>query len=229
MVDFVAHKFDVLLATTIIENGLDISNANTIIINRADRYGLSQLYQLRGRVGRSDRRAYAYLLVPPEDSLSHGRQEAAGGDSRVQRSRQRLPRGGARPRDPRRRQPARRRAERAHRSDRLRHVHEAPRADDQGAQGRRDRGRDPRQRQPPRRPADRGRLHPGHEPAAHRLPADGRRPHRRGARSAGPRGARPLRPAAGVGAESGRIRRRSGSWPTGSASSPSTGKGRRSS
>ena len=70
MVDFVAHKFDVLLATTIIENGLDISNANTIIINRADRYGLSQLYQLRGRVGRSDRRAYAYLLVPPEDSLS---------------------------------------------------------------------------------------------------------------------------------------------------------------
>ena len=70
MVDFVAHKYDVLLATTIIENGLDIPNANTIIINRADRYGLSQLYQLRGRVGRSDRRAYAYLLIPPEDTLS---------------------------------------------------------------------------------------------------------------------------------------------------------------
>ena len=70
MVDFVAHKYDVLLATTIIENGLDISNANTIVINRADRYGLSQLYQLRGRVGRSDRRAYAYLLVPPEEALS---------------------------------------------------------------------------------------------------------------------------------------------------------------
>ena len=70
MVDFVAHKHDVLLATTIIENGLDIPNANTIIVNRADRFGLSQLYQLRGRVGRSDRRAYAYLLVPPEDSLS---------------------------------------------------------------------------------------------------------------------------------------------------------------
>ncbi|MGB2716803.1 MAG: transcription-repair coupling factor [Vicinamibacterales bacterium] len=70
MVDFVAHKYDVLLATTIIENGLDISNANTIIVNRADRYGLSQLYQLRGRVGRSDRRAYAYLLIPPEDVLS---------------------------------------------------------------------------------------------------------------------------------------------------------------
>jgi transcription-repair coupling factor (superfamily II helicase) len=70
MVDFVAHKHDVLLATTIIENGLDIANANTIIINRADRYGLSQLYQLRGRVGRSDRRAYAYLLIPPEEALS---------------------------------------------------------------------------------------------------------------------------------------------------------------
>ena len=55
MLDFVARKFDVLLATTIVENGLDIPNANTIIINRADRYGLSQLYQLRGRVGRSDR------------------------------------------------------------------------------------------------------------------------------------------------------------------------------
>ena len=70
MVDFVAQKYDVLLATTIIENGLDIPNANTMIINRADRYGLSQLYQLRGRVGRSDRRAYAYLLIPPEEALS---------------------------------------------------------------------------------------------------------------------------------------------------------------
>jgi transcription-repair coupling factor (superfamily II helicase) len=70
MLEFVAKKYDVLLATTIVENGLDIPNANTIIINRADRYGLSQLYQLRGRVGRSDRPAYAYLLIPPDDSLS---------------------------------------------------------------------------------------------------------------------------------------------------------------
>jgi len=60
----------VLVATTIVENGLDIPNANTIVINRADRYGLAQLYQLRGRVGRSDRPAYAYLLIPPEDNLS---------------------------------------------------------------------------------------------------------------------------------------------------------------
>ncbi len=70
MVDFVQHKYDVLLATTIIENGLDIPNANTIIVNHAERFGLAQLYQLRGRVGRSDRRAYAYLLVPPEKTLS---------------------------------------------------------------------------------------------------------------------------------------------------------------
>ncbi len=70
MLGFVEHRCDVLLATTIVENGLDIPNANTIIINRADRYGLSQLYQLRGRVGRSDRAAFAYLLIPPQDSLT---------------------------------------------------------------------------------------------------------------------------------------------------------------
>ena len=70
MLSFVERRSDILLATTIVENGLDIPNANTIIINRADRYGLSQLYQLRGRVGRSDRAAYAYLLIPPQETLS---------------------------------------------------------------------------------------------------------------------------------------------------------------
>ncbi len=70
VLDFVAHKFDILVATTIIENGIDIPLANTIIINRADAYGLSQLYQLRGRVGRSNRRAYAYLLIPGEAALT---------------------------------------------------------------------------------------------------------------------------------------------------------------
>ncbi len=64
MNDFVHNKFQVLISTTIIENGIDIPNANTIIINRSDRFGLAQLYQMRGRVGRSSRRAYAYLLVP---------------------------------------------------------------------------------------------------------------------------------------------------------------------
>jgi transcription-repair coupling factor (superfamily II helicase) len=70
MLDFVDYKYDVLVATTIIENGIDIPRANTIIINRADNYGLSQLYQLRGRVGRSNRRAYAYLLIPSEAELT---------------------------------------------------------------------------------------------------------------------------------------------------------------
>jgi len=70
MLDFIEYKYDVLVATTIIENGIDIPRANTIIINRADQYGLSQLYQLRGRVGRSNRRAYAYLLIPGELELS---------------------------------------------------------------------------------------------------------------------------------------------------------------
>ena len=62
--------FHVLISTTIIENGIDIPNVNTIIIDRADMYGVSQLYQLRGRVGRSDRKAYAYLLYPENKSLS---------------------------------------------------------------------------------------------------------------------------------------------------------------
>ena len=70
MLSFMHHGADVLVATTIIENGLDIPLCNTIIINRADRYGLSELYQLRGRVGRSDRRAYAYLLLPSEIELT---------------------------------------------------------------------------------------------------------------------------------------------------------------
>ncbi|MDR3753364.1 MAG: transcription-repair coupling factor [Terracidiphilus sp.] len=70
MLAFMRHEFDVLVATTIIENGLDIPLANTILINRAERHGLSELYQLRGRVGRSNRRAYAYLLIPPETQLT---------------------------------------------------------------------------------------------------------------------------------------------------------------
>jgi transcription-repair coupling factor (superfamily II helicase) len=70
MLDFIDYKYDVLVATTIIENGIDIPRANTIIINRSDNYGLAQLYQLRGRVGRSNRRAYAYLLIPAEQELS---------------------------------------------------------------------------------------------------------------------------------------------------------------
>ena len=65
MLAFLSGRFDVLLCTSIIESGLDMPNVNTIIIGRADRFGLAQLYQLRGRVGRSTRRAYAYLMTPP--------------------------------------------------------------------------------------------------------------------------------------------------------------------
>ncbi len=75
MLNFIAGKSNLLVASTIIENGLDIPRANTIIINRADRFGLSQLYQLRGRVGRSDRRAYAYLLIPGEAALTREARE----------------------------------------------------------------------------------------------------------------------------------------------------------
>lgn len=74
IMDFIYGEFDVLLATTIIENGIDIANANTIIINDAHRFGLSDLHQLRGRVGRSDRKGFCYLLSPPDELI--------GGDAR---------------------------------------------------------------------------------------------------------------------------------------------------
>ncbi len=70
MKKFIAHEYDILVATTIIENGLDIPNVNTIIINKANEFGLSQLYQLRGRVGRDRHRAYCYLMVPSKNALS---------------------------------------------------------------------------------------------------------------------------------------------------------------
>jgi transcription-repair coupling factor (superfamily II helicase) len=70
MLDFMAHQFDILICTTIIESGLDIPNANTIIINEADKLGLAQMYQLRGRVGRSNVQAYAYCLYRPQKALS---------------------------------------------------------------------------------------------------------------------------------------------------------------
>jgi transcription-repair coupling factor (superfamily II helicase) len=70
LLGFMRHEYDVFVSTTIVENGLDIPLANTIIIEHAERYGLSEMYQLRGRVGRSNRRAYAYLLVPADRELS---------------------------------------------------------------------------------------------------------------------------------------------------------------
>jgi transcription-repair coupling factor (superfamily II helicase) len=70
LLGFMRHEYDVFVCTTIVENGLDIPLANTMVIENAERYGLSELYQLRGRVGRSNRRAYAYLLVPADTELS---------------------------------------------------------------------------------------------------------------------------------------------------------------
>ena len=70
LLGFMRHEYDVFVCTTIVENGLDIPLANTIIIENAERYGLSELYQLRGRVGRSNRRAYAYLLTAGDKTLS---------------------------------------------------------------------------------------------------------------------------------------------------------------
>ena len=70
MFDFYHRRFNVLLCTTIVESGLDVPTANTIIINRADRFGLAQLHQLRGRVGRSHHRAYAYLVAPPKNTMT---------------------------------------------------------------------------------------------------------------------------------------------------------------
>jgi transcription-repair coupling factor (superfamily II helicase) len=70
MLDFVEGRFDILVATAIVESGLDIPRANTIIIDRADLFGLAQLYQLRGRVGRSKERAYCYLVVPPTNAMT---------------------------------------------------------------------------------------------------------------------------------------------------------------
>ena len=70
LLGFMRHEYDVFVCTTIAENGLDIPLANTMIIENAERHGLSELYQLRGRVGRSNRRAYAYLLVPADTELS---------------------------------------------------------------------------------------------------------------------------------------------------------------
>ncbi|MDX1638225.1 MAG: transcription-repair coupling factor [Balneolaceae bacterium] len=68
--DFYHHKFDVLVSTNIVENGIDISNANTMIINRADHFGMAELHQLRGRVGRSNRKAFCYLITPPVETLT---------------------------------------------------------------------------------------------------------------------------------------------------------------
>ena len=135
MLAFAEGEYDVLVCTTIIESGLDIPNANTMIINSAHRFGLAQLYQLRGRVGRSASRAYAYLLYAKDMALERDRAGAAADHLRGHRAGRGHAHRHEGPRDPRRRQPARRGAERAHRRRRLRPVHQAAGRAGRPAQG----------------------------------------------------------------------------------------------
>ena len=114
MTKFVNGEADVLLSTTIIESGLDIPNANTIIIDRADRFGLSDFYQLRGRVGRYKHQAYAYLLLPRHARAAHRRAQAHQRHEAILHARQRIQDRHARPGDSRRGQPAGRRTKRPH-------------------------------------------------------------------------------------------------------------------
>jgi transcription-repair coupling factor (superfamily II helicase) len=99
MRDFVAQRSNVLLCSTIIETGIDVPTANTIVMSRADKFGLAQLHQLRGRVGRSHHQAYAYLMVPDLEGPDQAGRAAAGRHSGDGRTRQRLLFGHARPGD----------------------------------------------------------------------------------------------------------------------------------
>ena len=110
---FIDGELDVLVATTIIENGIDIPNVNTMIVNDADRFGLAQLYQLRGRVGRSNHQAYCYLLYQGHKALTRRGQGAARSDPRVHAPGFRPADRDARPRDSRRGELARARRSRA--------------------------------------------------------------------------------------------------------------------
>ena len=127
MLDFWEKTFDVLVCTTIVESGLDVSNANTMIIERADTLGLSQLHQLRGRVGRSPRARLRLLPLPGREAAHRDRPRAAGHAGPALRPRRRHGDRDEGPRDPRRRQPARRRAVRPHRRRRLRPLRPAGR------------------------------------------------------------------------------------------------------
>ena len=136
MAKFIDGEIDVFVSTTIIENGIDIPNVNTIIVHDADKFGLAQLYQLRGRVGRSNHQAYAFSALPGAQGADRRCQGAARSDPRVHAPRFGLADRDARPRDSRRGQPARRRAVGLHRRGRLRNVRAAAGRGDLRAQGR---------------------------------------------------------------------------------------------
>ena len=135
MLNFFSGKDDVLVCTTIIESGLDVPNANTIIIDDATNYGLAQLYQLRGRVGRSAQRAYAYLFYKGDHRMTARGAGALAGHSGGHRAWRGLPHRHARSGDSRRRKSAGRRAERPYRRGRLRPVLAAAGAGGQDHEG----------------------------------------------------------------------------------------------
>ena len=198
MIGFLRGDADVLVSTSIIESGIDIPQANTLIVERADTFGLSQLYQIRGRVGRSRERAYAYLLYPSAGALTPGGgrppQRALG----LHGAGRRLQGRDARPRAARRRQPARRRAVGPRGRARLRALHADARRGGAGGRAGGDRrggaGARPAGRQR-RRLRARG-LHPVRAGQGRRAPADRRRPRGRRAGRAAARAGGPLRRAA---------------------------------
>ena len=119
---FVGGKIDVLVCTTIIESGLDIPNANTIIIDRADRFGLADLYQLRGRVGRAEHKAYAYLLLPRELMMVSAARKRISAINSIVRSALDSGWRCTGPRDPRRGEHSRHRPKRPHHGGRIRFI-----------------------------------------------------------------------------------------------------------
>ena len=177
MLSFLRGDADVLVCTSIIESGIDIPQANTLIVERVDMFGLAQLYQIRGRVGRSRERAYAYLLYPSAAALTPEAAAAAVGAVRLHRARGGVQDRDARPRDPRRREPAGRRAVGPRRRAGLRALHADAR---RGGGGHRRRGAVPQRlgagaarRQ--RRRLRAGRLHPLRAGEGRRPPPDRRR------------------------------------------------------
>ena len=191
MLDFYRQRFNVLVCTTIIESGIDVPSANTIVINRADRFGLAQLHQLRGRVGRSHHRAYAYLVVP-DRRVDHRRCGKTPRSARVaRRARRRLHARDARSRNPRRRRTARRGTIRPDRGGRLLAVHRNARSRRARAEERQGAGLRSHQRARSRDRAARARADSGRLPAGRQRAPDAVQAHferaRRGriARAAG--------------------------------------------